>query len=176
MGGLPGSGKTTVCQALAEQTGWRYVNAGQIFRQLAEELGLALAELGRRAEADPSIDRQLDERMVDIARREQGLILEGRLTGWMVHRHGLPAYKIWLTAPPEIRARRISKREDESFAQALVDMQARERSERQRYLEYHGIDLDDLSIYELCIDTAERPPDSIVQQILTALQHGKAPA
>ena len=33
--GLPGSGTSTACGQLAARLGWVYVDAGQIFRQLA---------------------------------------------------------------------------------------------------------------------------------------------
>ena len=57
--GLPGSGTSTVCSHLCTRLGWSYVNAGQIFRRLALESGLNLAEFGQRAEADGRIDRQI---------------------------------------------------------------------------------------------------------------------
>ena len=50
--GLPGSGTSTACDTLCEKLGWAYVNAGRIFRELAEESGLSLAEFGERAEVD----------------------------------------------------------------------------------------------------------------------------
>jgi len=93
--GLPGSGTTSSCKLVTERLGWAYVNAGQIFRQLAEEAGVSLAEYGRRAEGDGNIDRQLDARMVESAGELGRVLLEGRLTGWMAHRHGLSAFKVW---------------------------------------------------------------------------------
>ena len=57
--GLPGSGTSTACDHLCTGLGWAYVNAGELFRQLAQESGLSLAEFGRQAEVDGRIDRQL---------------------------------------------------------------------------------------------------------------------
>ena len=102
--GLPGSGTSTACGQLCTRLAWAYVDAGQIFRQLARESGLSLAEFGQRAEADARIDRQLDGRMVARAQAEAPIVLEGRLTGWMAHRHDLAAFKVWLAAAAEIRA------------------------------------------------------------------------
>ena len=108
--GLPGSGTSTACGQLCTRLGWAYVDAGQIFRQLARESGLSLAEFGQRAEADARIDRQLDGRMVARAQAEAPIVLEGRLTGWMAHRHDLAAFKVWLAAAAEIRAQRVGDR------------------------------------------------------------------
>lgn len=167
--GLPGSGTSTACGLLCEQLGWNYANAGQIFRELAEEAGLSLAEFGRRAEGDPAIDRQLDARMVEIARQTQPIVLEGRMTGWMAARSDLGALKVWLQAADELRAGRVAKRDGQTVAEALHEMRVRQGSEVQRYQEHHGIDIGDLAIYDLVIDSERMRPDAIVAHIVAAL-------
>ena len=168
--GLPGSGTSTTCKLLQEKLGWRYVNAGEFFRQLAADQGISLAEMGRRAEADGHVDRQLDEGMVQLARQESQLIMEGRLTGWMAMRQGLPALKVWCQAPLEVRAGRVGMRDHETPEQAVRDIAVREGSEHQRYRRHHQIDLDDLTIYDLVLDTSELSPDQVVARILAALE------
>ncbi|MSR82934.1 MAG: cytidylate kinase [Candidatus Latescibacteria bacterium] len=168
--GLPGSGTSTTCKLLQEKLGWPYVNAGDFFRLLATDQGISLAEMGRRAEADGHVDRQLDERMVQFARQEKELILEGRLTGWMATRQGLPALKVWCQAPLEVRAGRVGQREGQAAEEAMRDIGARERSEHQRYHRHHQIDLDDLTIYDLVLDTAELSPEQVVARILETLE------
>ena len=170
IGGPPGSGTSTLSRALATKTGWHYINAGQIFRQLAEEAGVDLAAFGRLAEGDPAIDRQLDARMVAEARRHQALILEGRLTGWMARRHELPAYAVWLEAPVAVRAARVGSRDGEAPETARKRMARREDSECRRYLEHHGIDLGDTAIYDLKIDTAENDAEDVCALVLAGLE------
>lgn len=165
--GLPGSGTSTACALLRERLGWHYVNAGKIFRDMASERGLTLAEWGVCAEADPRIDRELDERMVQVARQEQPVILEGRMTGWMALRGGLTALKVWLEAAVEVRAQRVGVRDGDS--QALEKMQVRQASEAQRYREHHGIDIADLSIYDVVIDTVAHSPTCVAERIERAL-------
>ncbi|MCC7265000.1 MAG: AAA family ATPase [Candidatus Latescibacteria bacterium] len=168
--GLPGSGTSTTCKLLQARLGWRYVNAGEFFRQLAADQGVSLAEMGRRAEADAQVDRELDGRMVDFARQEANLIMEGRLTGWMALRQGLPAFKVWCQAPLAVRAGRVGQRDQQTAEQAAGDIAVREWSEHQRYARHHQIDLDDLSIYDLVLDTAAHDPETVVAQILAALE------
>ena len=169
--GLPGSGTSTVSRLLVERTGWEYVNVGAVFRQMAAEAGLSLAEYGKRAEADGAIDRELDARTVTLARDAgAGAILEGRLSGWMAHRHQLPALKVWLDADRQTRVERIARRDGQSFDAALVAISERERSERERYAAFHGIDISDLSIYDLTPDSAHCSAAEIAAAIAAHLE------
>jgi cytidylate kinase len=49
VGGLPGTGTSTLCRLLERELGLPYVYAGQIFRQEAAARGLSLAELNELA-------------------------------------------------------------------------------------------------------------------------------
>ena len=167
--GLAGSGTTTVCDRLCARLGWAYVNAGAVFRGLAQEAGLSLAELGRRAEADGCIDRQLDRRLVAQARERVPVVVEGRVTGWMAQRHQLPALKVWLQAALAVRAERVGQREGKPLAQALAETRQREASEAQRFATHHQIALSDLSVYDLVVDTECCDPQAACARILACL-------
>lgn len=167
--GLAGSGTTTVCDRLCARLGWAYVNAGAVFRGLAQEAGLSLAELGRRAEADGCIDRQLDRRLVAQARERVPVVVEGRVTGWMAQRHQLPALKVWLQAALAVRAERVGQREGKPLAQALAETRQREASEAQRFATHHQIALSDLSVYDLVVDTERCDPQAACARILACL-------
>lgn len=164
--GPPGSGKTTVCRSLAERTGMEMFVFGRLFRELAEEQGIDLAELGRKAEEDFSIDEMIDARLLQTAREKDHIILESRLAAHMLTRAGIPAFRIYLHASVPVRAERIGRREGESAQQAEEAMLARARSEAARYQKYYGIDIDDRSIYDLVVDTGPLTPDQIVELIV----------
>ena len=167
--GLAGSGTTTVCDRLCARLGWAYVNAGAVFRRLAQEAGVSLAEFGQRAEANGCIDRQLDERLVEQARASAPVVVEGRLTGWMAQRHHLPALKVWLQAALAVRAERVGQREGKPLAQALEETREREASEAQRYAAHHQIAISDLSVYDLVVDTECCDPQAACAHILARL-------
>ncbi len=168
--GLPGSGTSTLSKALTARTGWTYLNTGQVFRQMAQEAGVSLAEFGRRAEADAAIDLQLDKRMVELAGESPaGCVLEGRLMGWMVLRRAVPALKVWVHADIETRAGRVSGRDGQDLTQAMAAIVEREQSERLRYAQHHDIDLADTSIYDLVLDSDHAGPDELCDRVLRAL-------
>jgi cytidylate kinase len=156
--GLPGSGTTTVSNLLAGHYGMEMISAGEVFRTLAKERGVTLAEFGELAEKDDSIDLQIDKRQQEIAAARDNIILEGRLAGHMAPH----ALKVWIKAPVEVRVQRIVGRENTSFKQVLEETLEREASEALRYREIHCIDINDLSIYDLVIDSSRLDQFQIV--------------
>lgn len=167
--GPPGSGKTTACSKLSERLGLEAVVFGKIFRQLAAEKNLSLAELGAIAESDPSIDRMIDSRILEIAKANPDIILESRLSAYMCARNGIPAFKVYLDASPEVRMSRIGVREGETLEEACAKTLDRQRSEAKRYKMYYDIDIDDRSVYDLIVNTDELDPDQVVEEILKAI-------
>lgn len=149
--GLPGSGTTSLSRYLAQEHGFTLISAGEVFRQLAREHNLDLAEFGRLAESDPSFDKMIDARQKEIANQQDNIIVEGRLSGWMVPQADL---KIWLHAPIGCRIKRIATRDevaDEATAEKLT--LEREACEAGRYRAYYNIDINDLLIYHLVLDS-----------------------
>ncbi|MCC4771241.1 AAA family ATPase [Methanosarcina sp. DH2] len=151
--GLPGSGTTTLSRLLAEYYELELVSSGEIFRKMAKERGMSLAEFGALAERNPSIDLDIDKNQKSIIHTQDNIILESRLAGHMAQ--GVPhVLKIWIKAPLLTRVRRIQRREKSiSFDGELEKTVEREKSEALRYKNYYGIDITDLSIYDIVIDS-----------------------
>lgn len=164
--GPPGSGKTTACSKLSEILGMEAVVFGRIFRELAAEKHLSLSELGEIAEQDPAIDNMIDDRILEMARTHEDLILESRLSAYMLSRNGIDAFKIHITASPEIRMNRVGLREGETLEQATANTLERQRSEAKRYLQWYGIDIEDLSVYDLVLNTDNMNPEQVIEAIL----------
>ncbi|MBC7107969.1 MAG: AAA family ATPase [Methanomassiliicoccales archaeon] len=168
--GPPGSGKTTVCKLLSDKLGIRYVVSGAVFRKMAEEHGLSLEEFGKLAEKDAQFDRMLDEEMLRIARENDNIILEGRLTGYLLNKNGIDAFKIYLDAELDERSRRASMRDGIDGDAARKKIIEREKCEATRYERYYGFDPADRSFYDLVIDTTHLSPDEVVSKIIRALE------
>lgn len=166
--GPPGSGKSTSAAAMAEEFDLDHVSGGDIFRELAAERGLSPVEFNELAEEDDQIDRDLDRRLRQIATDRDDVVLESRLAGWLAADHA--DLKIWLDAPNRIRAERIADRENKAVAVAREETLRREASEALRYEEYYNIDINDLTIYDITLNTARWGPRSVRGMLTTAVE------
>jgi len=167
LSGLPGSGTTSLARYLSSQLGFSLISAGEVFRQMAKDRNMDLAEFDMLAERDPSIDTYIDARQKEIAQEKDDIIIEGRLSGWMVSDADL---KIWLMAPLACRVERILTRDsisDLATARAFTD--EREKSEALRYRIYYQIDINDLSSYHIVLNSEHWDIEKLGAIIKTAV-------
>lgn len=166
---LPGAGSSTIARLLAKKLHIKRIDAGEIWDKMAAERRTDLLGLSALAETNKLIDLELDKKMLEYAKRKENLLLEGRLCGWQCCQNKIPAFKIWLKCPQGVRAKRVALREKQNFKKILKETQQREQSEAKRYNKYYNIDINDLSIYDLVVDSSKMKPDEIVGCILKKL-------
>ena len=166
LSGLAGVGKGTTAQLLAARLGWEAVSAGELYRRLADEKGISLAELETLATRDPSFDRDLDNYIRRYGETHRHFICEGRLTWYFIP----DAFKVKLDCDFDTRIARIASREGISIAQAKSQTLHREDAIRLRYRTYYQIQdfLADRN-FDLVVDTTNRSPEQVVADILTHL-------
>jgi cytidylate kinase len=166
--GAPGTGTTTLARGLSSELGIRWVNSGELFRKIAAEKNVSVRELCRLAEKGPEIDYLVDDAQRNLAREGSG-IFEGRLSG-----HLLDAdLKVALITDLRVRAERISSRESKLVEDAMNETRGREESEARRYKKYYNVEISDLSVYDLVVNTGkfdERGTLSIVLAAAKALK------
>lgn len=152
--GPPGSGTSTLKDNLEDVYDCHVISGGKIFRKMAQDKGLTLSELTKKAENNESIDNELDERiekyardfhMGNIKQQYDHLIVESRLSAWLAPEE---AYNIWLTASSEERCKRVDDRKE-----TVQELKDREQSERSRYIQMYGVDIEDYNLYDLMINT-----------------------
>lgn len=166
--GPAGSGKSTLAASIADALEFEHISGGDVFRELATERGLTPLELNKQAEEDDRIDRDLDSRLRTIAQERDDVVLESRLAGWMAGEYA--DFRLWLDAPLSIRVARIADREDKSYEVAREETEGRAASEALRYREYYGIDIENLRIYDLVINTARWSPAGVRALVLSAVE------
>jgi len=164
--GPPGSGKSTLSKILSVKLGLELVSMGDIFRKCAQDRCMSLEEFGQIAKCNEKIDHEIDEMQKKIADEKDDILIEGRLSGFLVDAN----LKVWLKAPLEIRAQRIAKRESKQVAKAMAETSEREECERERYLKYYGIDINNLSVYDIIIDSSKWSPEELSEIVEKAVK------
>lgn len=165
--GLPGSGTTSLARYIAGKYGLEFISAGEVFRRLAREHDMDLAEFGRLAESDPSVDRMIDTRQKEIGEASEKIVVEGRLSGRMIENADL---RVWLAASLECRAKRIAGRDEMDEEGALAYTRGRQHSEITRYLAYYDIDIGDLSMYDLVLSSETFGVDALASIVDVAIE------
>lgn len=166
IGGVAGSGTTTASKILSEKMGIPYISAGDIFRQMARENDMDILQFSEYAENNVEVDKEIDQRQAEIASQNDDIIAEGRLSAYFIDAD----LKVCFNAPLDVRAERISQREGKSLSIVKKEIIQRGESEAKRYREIHHINIKNLDIYDLIINTHSFPPESIANIILKAAQ------
>ena len=167
IGGLAGTGTTTAAEVLSERLDIPYISAGFIFREMAAEHGMSVLEFSEFAEGNDDIDKEIDKRQAEKAKQAENLIIEGRLSAFFVDNADL---KICLITPFDVRSKRIAQREKKSVDVAKEEIITREKSEALRYMEIHNIDISNMEIYDLIVNTDSFDPQSISEIIIQTLK------
>jgi len=163
--GKSGCGNTTVSRMVADALDIRFINF--TFRTLAYEKGIEFKEILALSAKDDSWDREVDTRQVELAREDGGCILGSRLAIWMLPEADL---KVFLTARPETRAKRIQVREGGDIGEIAEFTAERDRQDRERYMRIYKIDNDEYSFADLVIDTDDISPADIAELIIAEIK------
>lgn len=168
--GLFGAGKSTIAKRLSEKLGLEYFWTGKILRDLAKDKGYDLIDFEKKvAEHDPAIDREIDDRQKEAIRKGNSVI-DSRLGAWLADDADL---RVWLVCPFEIRAKRVSGRDGISVEEARRRIRERDQSDIKRYREFYGIDLSEVSVYDLVLNTNTFDADKIIDIIMFALNKNR---
>ncbi|MGC8608258.1 MAG: (d)CMP kinase [Thermoplasmata archaeon] len=165
-----GSGKSTVSSELSKLTGYRVYSGGEFFRETAKRIGMSIEEFNIYAEKHPEMDYETDNTEKEFLEKNDNIIVESRLSGWICKNNSINAIKVYLYATYYTRVFRFSNRENMPISEASYLLESRENSEKKRYMDLYGFDMDDKSIYDIVINTEFLNPKEIAGIIY---EHGR---
>ena len=148
--GPSGAGKGTLAAQIADMLDIDHFSAGDVFRGIAADRGLDVVELSEKA--DKEVDLEVDRRTLERALNND-CVVDSRLSSWVLGDYA--DVKIYITADIEERAKRVAEREDMSEEEARERIEKRDSDNRDRYMEYYGIDVEDRGIYDLVLDNTD---------------------
>ncbi len=169
--GLHGTGKSTIGKLIADKLGIQYYSTGQAFRDLAQEMNMTLEEYSKYVEENPEIDKDLDNKIIGIAKKGN-IIIDSQLSGYILK--SVADFKVLLICPLEVRIKRMTERDNTTYEQKLKETKLREKSELERFKHLYNIDLSDQKeiqhIYDLILNTKNLTVEKIVEKILLTLE------
>jgi CMP/dCMP kinase len=166
-----GSGKSTVSMLLADRLGVRRISMGNIYRDMARKRGMSALQLNLHSERDETVDDHIDQLQADIAKTGEQLIVDSRLA-WHFF---ADAFKVHLVVDPTVAAERVMSRPStqvesySSVSEAVLRLQARNESERARFIRKYGADKARLRNYDVICDTTRAPQTEVVSDIVAAI-------
>lgn len=163
------SGKGTVSKLLSEELNYTIYRNGEYVRKLAKDKGLDITSFNEYLNHHPEIDRQIEKSAAEYAKEHDNFIIDARL-GW----YAVPeSFKVYLTIDINEAARRAfydeGRKSTEKFAsieEQKADMERRYKMENERYFNLYGVRKEDLSNYDLVVDTTEKTPTQVKEKIL----------
>lgn len=171
IGGLPGSGKSSAAAGVATALGYEHFSSGDLFRKMAAERGVSIEEMNIVAEQQKAIDEGVDAMLRAMGSEKNDVVIDSRMAF-----HWIPdSFKVFLQLDPKIAAERIFAQASagERIGQSAASLEeitertlARIESEKTRYRALYGVDVTDLSQYDMVIDTATHDLRSVIVMIV----------
>lgn len=168
--GLPGTGKGTLGNAIAQKYGLEFTSAGDIFRSWAREENMILNDFEARAKKDSQFDNKLDARVAEYGKSNDNFVFDGRLAWYFIP----DSIKIKLICDLEERIRRVASRDKILYDEALSISLERDQIISNRYSEFYGINdyINDKN-FDFIVDTTNLTVEQEIEQIEKYLtEHG----
>lgn len=163
------SGKGVISKAITEKLNYGIYRNGEYFRKLAKEHNMDVTSFNIYVKEHPEIDFEIERSASEYAKTHDEFVIDARL-GW----YAVPeSFKVYLTVNIDEAARRAfndeKRKETEKFdtiEEQKQDLIKRYELENERYWNLYHVKKEDLSNYDLVLDTTEGEPEKIADKII----------
>ncbi len=164
--GLSGSGKNTIAEAIAKSLKLKIFSAGDIERKFARQRKISIYKASTIRPKE--IDYEMDKTLLKLAMKG-GYVLIGRLAGWVAG--DWADCRVFINCQKRIRAKRIAKRDNLTFKEALVKIKERDEADKKRYWNLYRINLNERKIYNLFIDNNKPGIEKIKKEAVKKIKN-----
>jgi cytidylate kinase len=166
--GTAGSGKSTIAKMLAKKLKYRHYSMGDFQREIAKEKGVSITELGELEKKDPAIDLMVDEKQKSLGTKDDFVI-----DSWLSPLFIPESFRIFMDADIGERAKRVFKREPKDYSDlddAVRKIKQREKTNRDRWMEFYDYDFRAKKNYDLVLDTTGMKIDEVLKIVFDAVK------
>ena len=185
--GFAGSGKSSLADALGKELGMKVIHASSILREMATKGVKALMDASpqkihdwwesdeakkfmKQRQKDGSLDIALDEKLEKIA--DAGNVIMDSWT--MPYLYKGKAFRIWLHASAEVRAKRVCERDQLDFDEVLAKIKSRDAQTKELYQRLYQFSMgEDLGRFDLVVDSDALSQKKVFEKALGAVKKWK---
>jgi len=172
--GRLGSGKSTICNILKDNYGFRVYSTGAIQREIALEHKISTLEMNNLMAQDLSYDYAIDDAVTKISmdHKDETIIFDSR----MAWKFAVNSFKIFVTVDPHVAAQRVmnNPRGAEEIYSDLEDAKLklieRGRLENERFIDIYSVNNFDYGNYNLIIDSTYAAPEELAELVYVKFQ------
>lgn len=162
------SGKGTVSKILTADLNYGIYKNGEYFRKLAKDMGMDVTSFSAYVKEHPEIDIQIENSAKEYAKDHENFVIDARL-GW----YAVPeSFKVYLKTDIDVAAKRAfedpNRKATEEFntvEEQKQDIIKRYNNENERYWKLYKVRKEDMSNYDLVVDTTNKTPDEVAKII-----------
>ncbi len=182
--GFAGSGKSSLADSLGKELGMKVIHASSILREMATKGVGALKdaspkkihdwwerpearEFMKKRQADGSMDIALDKKLIQIA--EKGGVIMDSWT--MPYLFMGKAYRVWLEASQEVRAKRVVERDKLPFGEVLAKIKARDGETKALYQRLYKFNMgENPGMFDLAVNSDNLSQKEVFEKVLNAIK------
>ncbi len=163
------SGQGTLANNLNKKLGYEIYRNGQYARKIAKEMGMDIVKFQQYLNEHEELDRQIEKSASEYAASHDNLVIDAKL-GW----YAVPeSFKVYLKVDIDVASKRVfndvSRKDSENFETIEETRQKiiyRHNEENTRWFKTYGVNRDDMSNYDLVIDTTDITPDVVCDKVI----------
>jgi cytidylate kinase len=177
------TGTSTLVALLVKTLGWESWSGGEFFRDYCRKHNLELEEAGKRSD---ELARKVDYGMRERLQKEEGIILEAWLSGFVAQGVG-GVLKVLLSCNDDLRVDRFVNRDRVSVDEAVRHIKKREKENLKKWRRVYEkewkqwvvtpgtvsgddpVDFFDPRLYDLVIDTYSHSREETLEKALDVL-------
>ena len=167
--GLSGTGKTAVAKELARHLEYDYFSVTDALKEMSTAKGelLRVLDIWKRGNITKNTQLKIENLQIQMANKDE-VVIDGEITIYILR--NTPAFKVLLTADPQVRIKRVAKRDSLPVKEAARLLEEKEKIEETYFKKFYGISPKALETYaDFVIDTTSLPVEEVVNSIIRVM-------